>query len=287
MKQIARVAIAVFAVSTAAVAQGATIIVPDDNTSVRDAVANAGAGDVVQVRPGTYNESVRIENGQTGLVVEGLGGVPTIAPSRSDDAFRIKRVDGVTLRGLAIESTRRGVRADEASGLTLEDLAIHGGVSDAIRIKGGSGNTVTGGDISSVGGRGVRVDKSPNAAVGDTSIIGAKREGILVKVSSGASVAGNNGSANGSGGIRLIKCPDSTVDANDFPGNGNDGIRVQTSTNLTITNNTALGNVRYGIRVQKSPPIASVADLIAAGNSGGGGQFRQHPARRLATSARP
>jgi parallel beta-helix repeat protein len=246
----------------------ATIIVPDDNPSVRDAVAAAGPGDVVQVRPGTYAESERIENGQTGLVVEGLGGVPTIAPSRSDDAFRIKRVDGVTLRGLAIESTRRGVRADEASGLTLEDVDIHGGASDAIRIKGGANNTVTGSDISSVNGRGVRVDKSPGALVSDTSILGAKREGVLVKLSSGVSVLGSNGSANGSGGIRLIKCPNSTIDGNDFPGNGNDGIRVQTSPNLTITNNTAFGNVRYGIRVQKSPPIASVADLTTAGNSG-------------------
>lgn len=264
----ARVALAVLAMLTAAVAHGATIIVPDDNGSLRDAVAGAGPGDVVQVRPGTYAESVRIDSGQTGLVVEGLGGVPTISPPQSDDAFRIKRVDGVTLRGLAIESTRRGVRVDEASGLTLQDVDVHGGASDAVRIKGGANNTVTGGEISSVNGRGVRVDKSPGAVVSDTLILGAKREGILVKVSSGVSVLGSNGSANGSGGIRFIKCPNSTIDGNDFPGNGNDGIRVQTSPNLTITNNSAFGNVRYGIRVQKSPPIASVSDLTAAGNSG-------------------
>jgi len=221
------------------------------------------------VRPGTYAESVRIESGQTGLVIEGLGGVPTIAPAHSDDAFRIKRVDGVTLRGLAIESTRRGVRVDEASGLTLQDVDVHGGASDAVRIKGGANNTVTGGEISSVNGRGVRIDKSPGAVVSDNLILGAKREGILVKVSSGVSVLGNNGSANASGGIRLIKCPNSTIDGNDFPGNGNDGIRVQTSPNLTITNNSAVGNVRYDIRVQKSSPIASVADLTTAGNSGG------------------
>jgi nitrous oxidase accessory protein len=265
MAQIARVALALL---TASIAHGATIIVPDDNSSVRDAVAGAGPGDVVQVRPGTYLESVRIEGGQTGLVIEGLGGVPTIAPAHSDDAFRIKRVDGVTLRGLAIESTRRGVRVDEASGLTLQDVDVHGGASDAVRIKGGANNTVTGGEISSVNGRGVRVDKSPGAVVSDNLILGSKREGILVKVSSGVSVLGNNGSANASGGIRLIKCPNSTLDGNDFPGNGNDGIRVQTSPNLTITNNSAVGNVRYDIRVQKSSPIASVADLTTAGNSG-------------------
>jgi parallel beta-helix repeat protein len=271
MKELARVMVAALAVSGASLVEAATIIVPDDNPSLRDAVAGAGAGDVVQVRPGTYAESVRIENGQTGLVVEGLGGVPTIAPSRSDDAFRIKRVDGVTLRGLAIESTRRGVRMDEASNTTLQDLQIHGGASDAIRMKGGSGNTVVDAEIQSVNGRGVRADKSPSVVVRDSLVLSAKREGILIKVSSDPSVLSNNGSANGSGGIRLIKCPNATVDDNEFPGNGNDGIRVQTSPNLTITNNTAVGNVRYGIRVQKSPPIASVADLVAAGNSGGGG----------------
>ena len=271
MKQSARVAIAILAVTTVPFAHALTIIVPDDNASVRDAVANAGAGDVVQVRPGSYAESVRIENGQTGLVIEGLGGVPTIAPERSDDAFRIKTVDGVTIRGLEIDSTRRGVRADGSSGLTLEDLFIHGGASDAIRIKGGANNTVTGVEIQSVNGRGVRIDKSPFATVDDTSILSARREGILIKVSSNASVTNSNGSANNSGGVRLIKCPVSTIDNNNFPGNGNDGIRVQTSPNLTITNNSCLGNVRYGIRVQKSPPIATVQDLIDAGNSGGGG----------------
>lgn len=269
MKQIARVAIAALAVSTAPFAHGATIIVPDDNVSVRDAVANAGPGDVIQVRPGTYAESVRIENGQTGLVVEGLGGVPTIAPARSDDAFRIKLVDGVTLRGLEIDSTRRGVRADGASGLTLEDLDIHGGASDAIRIKGGSNNTVTGGNIQSVKGRGVRVDKSPFVTVNDITIISARREGVLIKVSTNATVTNFVGSANSSGGIRLIKCPVATVNDNYAHGNGNDGIRVQSSPNLTIMNNDCFGNVRYDMRVQKSPPIASVADLTTAGNVGG------------------
>jgi hypothetical protein len=271
MTHFARLTIAALVVSAASLARAAIIIVPDDNPSIRAAVDGAGPGDVVQVRPGTYNEGVRIENGQTGLVVEGLGGVPVIAPPRSNDAFRIKRVDGVTLRGLEIDSTRRGVRMDDASGATLEDLEIHGGASDAIRIKGGSNNTVTGAVISLVNGRGVRIDKSPGAVVRDSSVGNARREGILAKVSSNVSVLSNVGGGNGGGGIRLVKCPTSTVDDNNFAGNGNDGIRVQSSPNLTITNNTALGNVRYGIRVQQSPPIASVADLTAANNSGGGG----------------
>src|SRR6185503_20773866 len=62
----------------------ATIIVPDDNPSVRAAVESAGPGDVVQVRPGTYPEGVRIDASQTGISIEGLGGRPVLHPPVSD-----------------------------------------------------------------------------------------------------------------------------------------------------------------------------------------------------------
>jgi len=54
MQQRLRSAIAAFALSTAPFVQAAVIVVPDDNPSLRDAVASAVPGDVVQVRPGTY-----------------------------------------------------------------------------------------------------------------------------------------------------------------------------------------------------------------------------------------
>jgi parallel beta-helix repeat protein len=253
---------------TASLVQATVIIVPDDNLSVRDAVASAGPGDVVQVRPGTYAEGVRIDKGQTGLVIEGLGGVPVIAPEHGDDAFRVKRVDGVTIRGFSISSSHRGLRLDDASGATLEDLDISGGTSDGIRIKGGSANTVQSFSVFHPNGRGVRVDKSPGAVIRDGSVVNSRREGILVKTSDNVSVLVNIVGGNFGGGVRLIKCPNATIDQTTAGGNGGSGIRVQTSAGLTITNNTAIGNVQYGIRIQSSPPVSSVADLTGAGNSG-------------------
>src|SRR5262245_46407147 len=82
--------------------RAAVIIVPDDQPTIQAAVTAALPGDMVQVRPGTYSESVRVDAAQTGLVLEGLGGRPVIAPPSGADAIRVDQVDGVVIRGLDI-----------------------------------------------------------------------------------------------------------------------------------------------------------------------------------------
>jgi parallel beta-helix repeat protein len=81
-------------------------------------------------------------------------------------------------------------------------------------------------------------------------------------------VTGTSTSANFSGGVRLIKSASSTIDDNYANGNGPlAGIRVPSSPGTAVINNETIGNVKYDIAVQASPPIASVDDVLNAGNT--------------------
>ena len=94
------------AVASAATAMGATIVVPIDRATIQQAVDVAAPGDTIQVRPGTYQESVHIRAGQTGLTIEAAE--PTDPPliqgtqNKSADGIRDDMVDGVTFRNLRI-----------------------------------------------------------------------------------------------------------------------------------------------------------------------------------------
>lgn len=264
--------LAALALSAATVVHAATIIVPDDNPSLHDAVASAGPGDVVQVRAGAYTETIRVDGGQTGLLVEAIGGVAQISPSGNDDVVRVKRVDGVTIRGFTLQPTLNGVLLDGASGTTLENLDINNGFGDGIRIRGGANNTITNASVTLSHGSCVRIEKSPGTVVQDSFANNCRRQGYLVKQSDGVTLQNDWAGGNKGGGIRALKCPNLTLDGNGADANGASGIRVQASPNLTITNNHALGCVQYGIRIQASPPISSTADLTNANNTGNGGK---------------
>ncbi|MEW6272968.1 MAG: right-handed parallel beta-helix repeat-containing protein [Thermodesulfobacteriota bacterium] len=227
----------------------ATIIVPDMNPSVRDAVMNAAPGDVIQVRAGIYFEPVRIEDGQTGLVIEGLGeGRPILQLQRRGDGISIRGVDGVTVRDFIVRGGTRGVRVEDANGVVIEHVASVAARQEAFLVKRASGTTLTAVEVDYSGGRGIRIDRASA-----TTITG---------------VAGAFG--NGREGLRADRALGLTVQSSVFGGNRGDGIRVHKSENVTLDGNVASGNGHSGIRVQASPPVASVTDLTNAGNAATG-----------------
>jgi hypothetical protein len=254
----------------AGAASAATVIVPDDNPSVRDAVENAAPGDVIQVRPGTYSERVRVDDGQTGLTIEGVGGIPILQPPPGDDGIRIKGVDGVTVRSLTVSGGDNGVRIDRAVGTTLIDVGMAAPRGDGVRMKDAANTTLDGVLTTSCGGRSVRVIKSDGTSIADSVLQSAHKENLRIQTSEGI-VVSNTTAVNGeSDGIRIIKCPNATITDTVASGHARNGIRVQTSSGLVMTNDTADDNGRYGTWVKTSPPVASVADLTGAGNTASG-----------------
>ncbi len=275
-------------------AEAAIIVVPDDQPTIQAAVDAATANDTIQIRPGTYAESVRIPEEKSGLTAEGLGGTPLVTPPAGKEGFRIDGAAGVTISGVAVSGGTIGVRIDESDGSSVVGVTVSGATKEGIRVKRGSMATIQDDDVSGVsGGRGIRVERAPGSMVLANTVTGSAREGIRVKVSDGAVIASNVVNGSGGDGIRLHKSANASVLSNDVDTSAGRGIRITVSADLTvrmndadgstrsglyvdrcevvtISDNHADGNGEYGIRVKKSPPIASAADLMAAGNTASG-----------------
>lgn len=260
-----------------AVAVAAVIVVPDDNPSLAAAVENAAPGDTIRVRPGTYAGRVRIERGQTGLTLEGLGGRPVIVPDPADDGVRIREVDGVTIRGIEVRGGQRAVRIDKAASTTVEDV-VGIGNKEGLRARKTVSLVVRGCELrGALRGRGVRIDVATTPLVVDTRAADNHRDGIRMLNVVEPTVRGSTASGNRGEGIRLVRARSVVLEGNRAEGNGRSGIRADLSPGLTIRDNEAHANLEHGFRVRRSPPVTMADDLVAAGNvaSGNGlGEFR-------------
>jgi len=239
-------------VLAASAGQAAVIVVPDDQPTIQAAVTAALPGDVVQVRPGTYAESVRVDRGQTGLVLEGLGGRPTIVPPSRADGIRVDEVDGVVIRGLDVAAGgSRGVRLDKSVGCTLDDLIVTG-ARDGLFVRGGSGNTVTRNSVSGALTDGIHVERSPGAVVSENTVDGSGRNGIQVKSCDTATVTDNTVSASGKDGIQLIRAALSLIaTGNVIMTSGRVGLQVKKSNAVTVTGNSSVGAGQDAVVLQR------------------------------------
>ena len=232
--------------------EAAIIVVPDDLPTIQAAVTAALPGDTVQVRPGTYPESVRVEAGQTGLVLEGLGGRPVIAPPSGADAIRVNQVDGVVIRGLDIAASGgRGVRFDTSVGSTVDDLIVTG-AKDGVLMRKGSGNTVSDSSVSGAFTDGIRFERSPGGVASDNTVASNGRNGIWMKSCDTAAVTGNTISASGKDGIQVTRADASaSVTGNGIVTSGRVGLHVKSSANLTVTSNSSVGATKEAIALQR------------------------------------
>ena len=291
-----------FLVFSPGLGNAATLNVPADYPTIREAIKAASPGDTVSVSAGTYPEKVRIKrlDGLT-LVANGL---VLITPGAGRDAIVAKSSDGVTIEGFVVTSAARAVRVVRCENTTVLDNTIEE-TRAGIRVRRGSGNIVMGNDISDLsgylddfgsirGGHGISVQKSSDVEVRANTVTSALtdaagngvvvsrasgtlvrnndlselgRNGIRVRRSPGTSVVKNNSVDNRLSGIHVNRCADIVVDENTADDNGNVGIAIFRSKNSTVTSNVAESNERFGIRVNRSDPLTTVDDLTNAGNS--------------------
>jgi len=152
----------------------AQVIVPDDEPTIQSALA---VGAFVQVRPGTYEESLTIEGSAR---IEGLGGRPVIAPPLG--------------KGIVARCSRA------ASGIvTLQDLDIIGGTIGLIVKKCRT-------DLLRVtidGARKGAIVKGPSALISASSFINSTKGPGLVMTAISPSVFSSTFDGNSGGGAKI------------------------------------------------------------------------------------
>ncbi len=174
-----------------------TIIVPDEYSTIAEAVANASPGDTVFVKNGIYHENVWIDKSllimgedseNTVVIGEGdvnEGNVFTLAADNvTVEGFTIKSVDystakeyanGVnirgdncTVRGNNILNTFWGVLCPIQSYALITENSITGNHKEGVRFYGGSFNTISGNFIAENKKSGIAIEGYLNVISGNT-----------------------------------------------------------------------------------------------------------------------
>jgi len=178
----------------AGLAQGVLTVCPEgcDFTSIQAAIAAAPEGGTVQVKAGTYQESLTITK-PLSLVGEGAhqtvieGGVAVLAT-------KVVSLSGFTVRG-------QGVQVQDSQTVALTDVAIVEGRGDGLAVVNSGTVTVRASTIRANHGAGVLISLGSRAIVSANEIVGNGGDGISI-AGSQADVRDNLIAGNGGCGIR-------------------------------------------------------------------------------------
>jgi len=255
-------------------ASAATINVPADHATIQAAVRAAVPGDRIRVAPGQYQESIRIDQGQTGLIIEAADPAqpPVILgfPYDSSDGFRVDDVDGVVIRNFVILDAYDGVRLNNVENAALVGLRIERNAL-GIRVNRGSSNLVAGCTVLDTQvEQGILVESSDGSVLFNNTVRGGSNEAIRITGSECVTALGNTVSDSYGNGIEVESSDAVIVVGSAVSSTNRNGIHVTSSNYLQMTNNVTTNNNNVGIFIDKSWPIATQADLIDAGNQSSG-----------------
>jgi parallel beta-helix repeat protein len=263
-----------------------------DYTSIQDAVDAAGGGDVIEVYPGTYDESVNLSamdpDGDLTLVTVNNAGTPTpgtvtVEYSGIEAEFwtEYPGLNGdLTIDGFIVHSAYPGIEVTVDGGaganrnVVIRNVTATETENDGIQVSAdgnvtisnclASDNDQTGIHVAGVGGDVVITDCTAN---------GNGNYGILVDVAGPASTEVGVAAGVVGGEITITNC---TADGNDedgffVAGSAFDGVQAtnRSGGNVTITNCTAKGNEESGFDPVRIPGQLTIQNCIAQDNEEG------------------
>ena len=205
-----------------------TITVPDDYSTIQEAINNANAGDTIFVRAGTYyvdsvdvSKSVMLlgENKET-TIIDGAGNY-VLYPT----------VDNVTISGFTVRGGGWGIAIGTSNNLISDNIVV-GGFMGGIMIDSGTGNVVASNEI---------------AYTANTW------SALFIEWASGNTLVGNILHDNKPNGIWLLLSPNNTLTGNvvtnqNFGWLWGSGIYLIDSGGCTLRNNILTGNaMNFGV----------------------------------------
>ena len=204
--------------------------VPDDFKTIQEALLAAKAGDAVELRAGTYSESLVLKSG---VQLRGAG-ANLVKVISSADRCALSCVDCPTGQISGIKFARTGTNSNDSriplislirSNVELENCWVQNGIGCGVFIHNASpaiGNCT----IRDNGGSGILVDGSTSEPV----------------------IKGNSVQMNANYGICIRSCKGGKVDNNTVEQNNWSGIAVEAhAPALRIENNKCHANLKYGI----------------------------------------
>ncbi|MBN1455867.1 MAG: S8 family serine peptidase [Methanomicrobia archaeon] len=223
--------------------------VPDNFTTIREAVVAAWDGDTIIVRDGTYTENVdvtvnnltiRSENGSALCLVQ--------AANANDHVFEVT-ADNVVIRGFTTKNAKypkAGVYLSGAKYGEVADNTVSGNYHGIYLSSSCYNNSLTNNTVQN-NYYGIRLYSSSNNNLTNNTVNSNIYDGIKLSYSSNNNLMGNTAS-NNDDGIGLGYSSNYNILTDNIVTNNDDGIGLYASSNYNIlTGNTATSNTNCGI----------------------------------------
>ncbi len=177
-------------------AQSKTMVVPDDFSTIQQAIDSTSNGDTVFVKSGTYNESVYI-NQSISLIGENPDTTKIIGDWRLNGTIILIRHNNVNVTGFTVQPSdysfsRKGIHLLHVSHCNVVDnIILNNGYG--VWLYGASENDITGNMIDGSGSRstGILADYSPNNLIFN-NVVTDHYSGINLWHSSDGNTVSNN-----------------------------------------------------------------------------------------------
>jgi parallel beta-helix repeat protein len=222
-----------------------TIYVPDDYAKIQYAVDNAGTGDTITVRDGTYIENINVDKRLTIKSENGSENCIVQAADPGNSVFKIT-ADHVNIIGFTV----KGTTAAYTAGIHLNN-ANHCYIAN---------------NVASKNRNGIFLNSSTNNKVHDNNADSNDYHGIGLLLSSENTIEYNIASNNEINGIYLNRSNNNAICNNIANYNPYYGIVLWASEDNIIANNVAKNNGDNGIFLTSSSSNNRITDNDASNN---------------------
>ncbi len=220
----------------AASAESSILIVPDDFTSIQEAINAAGSGDTVEIRAGEYEGPIALKQG---ITLKGAGREKVIlrSPAEAGPVLSVSDCQDGNVTGITFEHIGR------------QETPAEGDVSSPVCHLVRSSIEMTDCEVRNGRGDGIEIEGEGKCAVRNSRIHGNARRGILIRgVGSAPTLENNEVSRNGGSGIFFASEAGGIALQNDCIKNKGSGIIVaDQGTEPDIAENTSADNGINGI----------------------------------------
>jgi len=222
-------------------AEPKTIVVPDDYTTIQEAIDSANIGDTIYVKKGIYHENIGITK-PVSLIGEDRDA--TIIDENSTEGYRVPitiKCDRVEVTGFTLNYGYAGIQVVDVKYCNISGNRITN-AQHGIKLVGGVNNNVTRNIFESIGlSAAIQLNAATKNLIHGNYIVSCT-EGIQIRDDSHNNTISENTIVNSDDpGIRLLYSNGNELIENNIT-NSEVGIRIYVSNNNTLYHNNFINN---------------------------------------------